>query len=167
MKSILSIPLGSIVILENTKYFVEKAEIENGFLERKVESTVGEMVKALGKASKIIYTESSSNVQDVIQKMQAEGISQLPVMQHGQIVGVISESHLLQPLLSQTVKSTDAISRWVDKGFSLIQDTDSIDKLVDCFTAGKIALVQKGQKIEHILTKIDLISFLSGRSGGI
>lgn len=33
MKSILSIPLGSIVIFENTKYFVEKAKIENGFLE--------------------------------------------------------------------------------------------------------------------------------------
>ena len=33
MKSILSIPLGSIVILLNTKYFVEKAEIEIEFLE--------------------------------------------------------------------------------------------------------------------------------------
>lgn len=33
MKSILSIPLGSIVIFENTKYFVEKAEMGNGFLE--------------------------------------------------------------------------------------------------------------------------------------
>ena len=48
----------------------------------------------------------------------------------------------------------------------MVEEGDAISRLNEIFTAGKVAIVVEGTKIKHILTKIDLISFLSLQSGG-
>ena len=49
--------------------------------------------------------------------------------------------------------------------YPVVQDNDSIERLNDIFLSGKVALVSEGMRPKYILTKIDLISFLSLQAG--
>ena len=80
---------------------------------------------------------------------------------------MIQETALLRPLISGTIKPSDSIESILENNFSIVQESDSIDRLNEIFTSGKVALVQDGTNIKHILTKIDLISFLSLQSGSL
>lgn len=150
-----------------SKVFNDAWMIENGFMEKKIENSIGDMVRVLHKTSKIVSSNSSDKVEAVVKLMRDEGVSQLPVVKNGEVVGVIAETALLRPLFLGEVKPNDPISGLVDKNYSLILESDSIERLNEIFTSGKIAIVQEGNKPKFILTKIDLISFLSLQSGAL
>jgi len=148
-----------------SKVFNDAWMIENSFLERKVQSTVGDMVRVLHKTSRILSADANGRVEEVVKLMRDEGISQLPVMKDGQVVGTIAETALLRPLISGAIKPSDRIESLVDNNYVILQESDPLDRLSDIFTGGKIALVAEGGKTKFILTKIDLISFLSLQGG--
>ncbi len=147
-----------------SKVYNDAWMIENSFLERKTQNTVGDMVRVLHKTSRILSADALDRVEEVVKLMRDEGISQLPVMKDGQVVGTIAETALLRPLISGAIKPSDKIESLVDSNYVMLQEGDPLDRLNDIFTTGKIALVAEGGKTKYILTKIDLISFLSLQS---
>lgn len=149
-----------------SKVYNDAWMIENGFMDKQVETTIGSMIRVLHKTSKVESASCTDTVEKVVKQMRDEGVSQLPVMKGTEVVGIIAETALLRPLISGAVKPGDKIEGLVDTSYSLLQEGDSISRLNDVFTSGKVALVAEGTKLKHILTKIDLISFLSLQSGG-
>ena len=73
----------------------------------------------------------------------------------------------MRPLISGSIRPSDKIESLIDNNYSILQEVEAIERLNDIFTSGKVALVAEGPKIKYILTKIDLISFLSQQSGGM
>jgi cystathionine beta-synthase len=124
------------------------------------------MLRVLHKSTKILSASPSDRVDAVVGLMRESGISQLPVMRGNEVVGVIAETALLRPLLSGSVAASDPIEGLVDNNYAMVEEGDPIDRLSGIFSAGKIALVAEAARIKHILTKIDLISFLSLQTGG-
>ena len=96
--------------------------------------------------------------------MKDQGVSQLPVMKNYQVVGVIGETAMLRPLFMGTIRGSDTIESLVEANYALVQETDPIERLNDIFTSGKVALAFEGSELRYILTKIDLISYLSLQS---
>jgi hypothetical protein len=47
----------------------------------------------------------------------------------------------------------------------MVEEGDPIERLNTIFSSGKIALVAEAARVKQILTKIDLISFLSLQTG--
>jgi cystathionine beta-synthase len=135
--------------------------IENSFLERKTENSLAELIRILHKSSKILTADVTDTVENVVKIMKEGGISQLPVMRRGELAGTISEAALFRPLFSGSLRPQDKVESLVDNNYSLLQESDPIERLNEVFTSGKIALVAEGTKIKFILTKIDLISYLS------
>jgi cystathionine beta-synthase len=148
-----------------SKVFNDAWMIENSFLERRAENTLATMIRTLHKSPKVLYAESGDRIEDVVKKMRNEGVSQLPVMKGGKVAGTIAETALLRPLISGTIKPSDAIDSLVDNNYVMLLETDPIERLSDVFTSGKIALVAEHGQVKFILTKIDLISYLSALSG--
>ena len=148
-----------------SKVYNDAWMIENSFLEKKVETSIGDMLRVLHKTSKVLFAAASDKVQDVVTLMRDSGVSQLPVQRGSEVVGVIAETALLRPLISGTVKASDPIESLIDNNYAMVEESDSIDRLNNLFSSGKIALVWEAGKVKHILTKIDLISFLSTQTG--
>lgn len=150
-----------------SKTFNDAWMIENGFLEKQVDNSVGDLLRVLHKTPKVVCAEIGDNVEKVVKQMREGGMSQLPVMKGSEVAGMIAETALLRPLISGAVRPTDRIESLIDTtSYSIVQEGDAISRLNEIFTAGKVAIVVEGAKIKHILTKIDLISFLSLQSGG-
>jgi cystathionine beta-synthase len=162
-------PAKVIVILPDSgnrylsKVYNDAWMIENSFIEKRSDNTIGSLIRTLHKSPKILYAEAGDKVGDVVKKMREEGVSQLPVMLRGQVSGTIAETALLRPMISGAIKSSDSIDTLIDSNYAILQETDPIDRLSTTFTAGKIALVSENGTVKYILTTIDLISYLNSQ----
>jgi len=148
-----------------SKVFNDAWMVEAGYLERRRDATIGEMIRTLNKKKKMVVANLSDTVDSIVRLMREEGISQLPVLKDNEIFGVVEERALLRPLIEGTLRPTDTVQSVVDKAYSLVQDTDPVERLTDIFSAEKIALVCEAGRVSQIITKIDLISYLSLQSG--
>lgn len=148
-----------------SKVYNDAWMIENSFFDKKAEVTIGDMVRVLHKANKVVSATISDKVELVVRRMREEGVSQLPVLRGNEVAGIIAETALLRPLFSGTIRPSDTIEALVDANFSIVQEGDEITRLNDIFTTGKVALLLERGQVKHILTKIDLIGFLSLQAG--
>ncbi len=148
-----------------SKVYNDAWMIEMGFMDKRVDNTVGDMLRVLHKAPKVVFATSQDSVEKVVKQMREEGVSQLPVMKDMEVIGMIAETSLLRPLISGSIRPSDKIESLIDTNYTMVQESDPISRLNEAFTAGKVVLVAEGSKAKHILTKIDLISFLSLQSG--
>lgn len=140
--------------------------IENSYMEKTHETTIRDMINILHKVTNVVAAKTTDKVETVVKIMREEGVSQLPVLSGTEVKGVIAEMALLRPLISGEVKATDTIDKLMDNNYSLVEENDPMTRLNEIFTTGKVAFVMEGGKVKHILTKIDLISYLSIQSGG-
>lgn len=149
-----------------SKVFNDAWMIENSFLDRPVETTIGELLRALNKKAEVFFADVGDKVETVVARMRDGGISQLPVRRGTALAGVIAETDLLRPLLSGQVRNGDSIESLVEHNYEMVRVTDPLERLTEVFTSGKIALVEDVGQVTHVVTKIDLISYLSLRSAG-
>src|SRR5215204_3839709 len=83
-----------------SKIFNDDWMRENGFLEDEGGiGTVADLLHLKGKR-KIVTTTSSAKVRDVIATLKQLGISQLPVVEKGKLLGIVGEVDLLRHLVS-------------------------------------------------------------------
>jgi len=144
-----------------SKVYNDAWMMENSFLDKRATNTVGDLLRLIHKTPKIVSARAKDRVEEVVKLMRNEGISQLPVMDKDQIIGLVSETDLLRPLFAQEIKPSDSIESLVKADFALVEDTDPISRLNELFSQGKVAIVPEAGMPKFVLTKIDLISFLS------
>jgi len=135
---------------------------ENSFLDE--ESTYGSLKDIVERQRRhpLFTAEAADGLQPIVKLMKTHGISQLPVMEGGKLVGIISEIDLLNALL----KDPDAVGRpvgeLVDQNYVVVPPDAPVSRLAAIFGEGKVALVEENGKIAAVVTKIDLIDHMAG-----
>lgn len=145
-----------------SKIFSDDWMREHGFLEVEL-GTVADLLGA--RAIALITAARGDAVSDVIAKMKAYDVSQLPVLENGALVGMISEVDLLNYLLEGSHRASDPIEPIVDPAPPVVGPDTAIDALTDVFlTANAVVVVDHGAVV-GIVTKIDVIDHLAKRLG--
>lgn len=138
---------------------------ENGFLEEGM-GTVRDLLSQIRLPSReaIVFGQASDLVETVINRMRDKSISQLPVMRNKELIGLVSETDILNALFAGKLKNTDSIESIVENKFVVVSLDDEIERLMQSITAGITPIVTEKENILAIITKIDVISFLSKRN---
>lgn len=132
---------------------------DNSFLPSPLKSKTVQDILAGRKNYELISADVGDKVSEVVQKMKSAGISQVPVYSNGQIVGILDESDLLEPIVSGKLKINEPIIHLVKGSIVFVNQNEDLSTLNDHFLKGYVALVQESDKI-HIITKIDLLQYL-------
>ena len=145
-----------------SKIFNDDWMRENGFLEDEPGlGTVGDVLQMRGK-HKIVTTTGSAKVKDVIATLKELGISQLPVVEKGKLRGVVGEIDLLRHLVSGGQKASSAtIASLVESDYATVTPDTKIELLQNVLADARAAIVMDSDAVVGIVTKIDLIEFLS------
>lgn len=145
-----------------SKIFNDDWMRENGFLDDAPGlGTVGDVLHARGK-HKIVTTTSNAKVKDVIATLKELGISQLPVVEKGKLRGVVGEVDLLRHLVSGGQKASNStIASLVESDYATVTPDTKIELLQGVLADARAAIVMDGDAVVGIVTKIDLIDFLS------
>jgi cystathionine beta-synthase len=140
---------------------------EAGFLDEPSLGTVHDLIASLRLETGNVYTaRSGEKVSNVIEMMKDNGISQLPVSDdHDYIKGMVTEASILSALYQGDCQPGDSIETLMDNSVEFVEEADNIEKISSLVALGKTPLVM-GQDSDlpiAILTKIDLLSYLSQR----
>ena len=145
-----------------SKIFNDDWMRENGFLEEAPGlGTVSDVLHLRGK-HKIVTTTATAKVKDVIATLKQLGISQLPVVEKGKLRGVIGEIDLLRHLVSGGSKAAGAtIASLIESDYATVTPDTKIELLQGVLADARAAIVMERDAVVGIVTKIDLIEFLS------
>lgn len=143
-----------------SKVFSDDWMREHGFLELAL-GNVGDLVRA--KAIPLVTARRTDAVSEVIAKMKADDVSQLPVLEDGKLVGMISEVDLLTYLLDGTHRPTDPIQPIIDPAPPAVAPDSPIEALAEVFLSTNAAVVVDHGAVVGIVTKIDVIDHLAKR----
>ncbi len=110
----------------------------------------------------LIAAQSGDKVGNVIALLKSHGISQIPVMDDGHLLGLVAEVDLLNFMLSGAGYSNSEIAPIVHNHVPYVTETTPLDDVSAIFTRSphEAVLVQDGNTPTDIITKIDLIDYL-------
>ncbi|MGB3076086.1 MAG: pyridoxal-phosphate dependent enzyme [Chitinophagales bacterium] len=112
--------------------------------------------------SRLISIDASRNVAEAVAVMNSNDIDQLPVMEDGKMVGSLSETGLLNKLMSDTSLKSHNVKEVMEKPFPVVAAETTIDKLSGMMSKEVPAVITlDGLNNLHIITKSDIIRALS------
>ena len=93
---------------------------------------------------------------DVI--LRASDISQIPVLDDDELIGVIDEEDILFSVKKDRSSFKDEVRVCMVTNLDILQADASEDDLVGILTQGKVAIIYDGKKFIGFVTKVDLIN---------
>jgi cystathionine beta-synthase len=145
-----------------TKFMDDQWMRENGFTESRWETeTIGDLLRSLPRRT--LYTaQSSDTVADSVMLMKEKGVSQLPVVEEGKLIGIVTESDLLGKLVEGRASLSSAIAEVMFRKVRTVHENDDAGSLTKFFTDGLAGLVvDDHQHVKGIITKMDLVDYLT------
>ena len=144
-----------------SKIFDDAWMKENGFLEPEFGGTVADVVGS--RDDVLVSVGPATTLQEVIAVLRKHEISQVPVLEDGRLVGLVSEKGLLTALVDGQVSSDTPVGEIASTDFAILEPSNSAALLSDLFAQGKTVIVQDGLRYTGVLTKIDFIEFVARR----
>lgn len=143
-----------------SKVYSDKWMEEHGFLEPV--ARLGTVADLLGKVGDrpAITIEDTLKTSEAIGLLKLHGISQMPVMRDGKIVGIIHEKSLLENALSRQPVEKRA-GDLADHNYCTVSPETEITVLADLLRKTKVALVLQDGQLVGVLTRIDLIDHIA------
>jgi cystathionine beta-synthase len=145
-----------------SKIFNDDWMRENGFLEDQPGlGTVRDLLQ--GKAGAIVSAQPTDKVRDVVATLKSLGISQLPVLDQGKLKGIVAEVDLLRHLVTGAGTLDSSIAGLIESDYATVTPETKIELVQQVLSDAKMAIVTENEGVVGIITKIDLIDFLTKR----
>jgi cystathionine beta-synthase len=159
-----------VVLLPDTgrgylsKIFNETWMRENGFVETPQQPTLADVL-AFRHSSEpqlppVIGVAPSDPVTVAIERFHEYGISQLPVMEEGEVVGSLTETQLLQRLAGGERLGDQRVREWQGPPLPTLHETATVREAYTLFAGGQSAVAVLGDPgLRGVVTKSDLMEF--------
>jgi cystathionine beta-synthase len=145
-----------------TKFVDDRWMRENGFLEPEwAIGTIAEMLRAMPKRD-VVTAPLGATVGQVIALCKERGFSQVPVVDEGKLAGILTEYDLLRALVDGGAKPETSVAEVMERKVTTISRNASLSCLPEIFERGEVGVVvDEGQRVVGILTKLDLLEYLT------
>ena len=144
-----------------SKFIDDKWMLDNNFIGPDyANGSVSDIVETR-KARELITVGTDDTPEKAVSIMRQKGISQLPVLENGRLVGLISEDSLLRNL-GVTATRSASIALMMDSNVPTVELKTPLSALQDLILSSGLAVViDKENRPTQILTKIDLVEWLN------
>jgi cystathionine beta-synthase len=139
---------------------------ENQFIEPRVKVSAGQVVQdKQRRAEKLVSVPLGITIEQAVNLMREHDISQVPVIEGGEVVGSISETRILDILVSDPVAKLKPVAEYMERPFPVISDAASIEEITHHMDHQTPAILVRRATGFDIITKSDLIFFLTKQKG--
>ena len=147
-----------------TKFLDEAWMKENGFAEAGWESAdLGSLLLRMPKRD-LLTAKSGESVEVAVGRMKENGISQLPVLDDGKLVGIVTEQDLLGKLVEDRATLSSAVAEVMFRSVNTVHRDQDAGCLLDVFSRNEIGLVvDDAGALVGLISKMDLVDFLAAK----
>ena len=118
-------------------------------------------------APPLILIDSGASVREALALMEKYNVSQLPVIEGEEQRGSLSEGVLLNRVLEEPEALDQPLAGYLEAPFPTVDEDASMKVVLGYLTSGEDALlVRRGGQFVGILTKFDVLHYLTNGSGG-
>jgi len=137
---------------------------QNQFTDNELDlGTIGDLLRSMSRGA-VITVDMTDSVRDALAKFKSNGISQLPVLDGKELAGILTESDLLQHLVSGRANQETKVAEVMERRVSTVSIHANAGELPRIFERGEVALVTDEKRhVLGIVTKLDLIELLASR----
>jgi len=123
--------------------------------------TIAEMIRAMPPCE-LITVKMTDEVGSVVDLFRKHGFSQIPVLDDGQLAGILTEADVLHAMVSGRVRKDSKAAEIMERKVSTVAMNADSSELPRIFDRGEVAIViGDNGKVERIITKLDLIDYLA------
>ncbi len=138
--------------------------MDNGFIEVEQHGDLRDLISRPYQSNDLIVMRPHETLSTVYQRMKLYDVSQLPIMDGDEIVGIIDESDVMMYVYDDNAKFEDEVSKAMTKNLEFMPVTSPLAKLLPIFDQGRIAIVKDDDnKFLGLITRIDLLNYLRRR----
>jgi len=137
---------------------------DHGFLEREQCGDLRDLIARPFESHDTVTVSPDEPLSNAYSRMKLYDVSQLPVMDGEQIVGILDESDLLVAVFQSNDRFQDPVRSAMVTELSFVDVSDPIDKLPPIFEQDFVAIVKDGKKFLGLITRVDLLHYLRSRT---
>ncbi len=138
--------------------------MDNGFIEVEQHDDLRDLISRPYQSNDLIVMRPHETLSTVYQRMKLYDVSQLPIMDGDEIVGIIDESDVMMYVYDNNDKFEDPVSEAMTSNLEFMPVTSPLAKLLPIFDQGRIAIVKdEDDKFLGLITRIDLLNYLRRR----
>jgi cystathionine beta-synthase len=144
-----------------SKIFNDEWMREHGLLDSRSGFGTVSDVLPLKSRGHVITCRADELVRDVIAKLKDHGISQIPVVKEGKLVGLVTEVSLLRYLASGEHSLNSPVEDLAESDYATVSPNTGVESVQSLLAEARIAIVLDADEIVGVITKIDLIEYLA------
>lgn len=134
--------------------------IDQGYIQREQYGDLRDLITRRYADGAVITVGPNDPLLTAFQRMKLADVSQVPVMEDGQCIGILDESDVLLSVISFEKKFHSPVRNAMTSRLETIEYSESLDKLYSILNRGFVALVVEKDQFLGLITRADLLSYL-------
>jgi cystathionine beta-synthase len=133
---------------------------DQGLLERRQYHDLRDLIGRRFDAGEVISVTPEDTLMIAFNRMRAADVAQLPVLQKGQLVGIIDESDLLLTVGADPERFNHAVSSAMTRRLDILPPSADMQALREVLDRGLTAVVAEHDTFYGLITRYDLLNHL-------
>lgn len=129
----------------------------HGFLEDKTYGTARDILSGRNGSYELTVVRKEDTVKEAIAIMNSKGVSQIPVLEKGNVIGSLTDSKLLSKLIDNPTLKDSQVSEVMEDAMKFVALDSTLDVLSSLVNKEKAVLVRDHLDQIHIITKHDIL----------
>jgi len=132
---------------------------DNNLLDLEKYGDMRDLINRRADKGEMIIVSPNDSLLVAYNRMRASDISQIPVLDEGQLKGVLDEEDLLFTVSKDPGTFSSNVSEHMISELDTLQFDASEDELLSILSQGKVAIIYDGNTFIGFVTKVDLINY--------
>ncbi len=143
-----------------SKMYNEYWMLDQGYIERRHTGDLRDLITRRYEEGAVITVGPDDLLLTAFQRMRLADISQVPVIDNGQCVGVLDESDLLVAVHGAEMRFRDTVRTAMSSRLETVAPDAGLQKLYEILDRGLVALVLDRGRFLGLITRADLLAYL-------
>jgi cystathionine beta-synthase len=133
---------------------------DQGFLPGTSHGDLRDLISRRPEAGAVISLAPSDTLLIAYSRMRLYDVSQLPVMDQGEIVGIVDESDLLIAAQRDTALFRNPVREIMSTKLVTVDAHAALESLMPLFDQGLVVIVRESEHFSGLITRIDVLNHL-------
>jgi cystathionine beta-synthase len=133
---------------------------EQGFIIREQYGDLRDVISRRYQDGSVVTVGPSDTLLTAFNRMRIADVSQVPVLENGELVGLLDESDLLVRVQDGGGSFREPVSSAMTDRLETLQPSESLDAVRKILDSGKVTIVMNGAEFVGLITRIDLLNYL-------
>lgn len=138
---------------------------DQGLAQGELHGDLSDLIHRKYERGEVVVIGPEDTLDTAFKRMKGDGVSQLPVIQDGRLVGILDESDIVHIMNTDEITRKERFAKPVASAMvrelDTLQVSETLDALIPVFDRDRVAIILDGETFVGLITRTDLINHLS------